>query len=962
MAKWLRVFPLALLFAVPAVVFSDPAPFDLSGPKLEVDVIHAGKTLPISAVPNLAPGDELSIKADLPPGQSVHYLLVAAFLRGATNPPPENWFYSSETWNPKDSDGLKITVPQDAQQVIVFLAPETGGDFKTLIGSVRGRPGAFVRASQDLNQATLDRARLKVYLAAIHKISQTDSEGLKTAGPLLSRSLSIKFDSDCLQKIPELQAPCLMQGQDTLVLDDGHSTSIVQALTSGNAGDLVQQLSNSPAAGFGYYSPYVASVVDIARIMDSFHTAQYQYIPALGTEQGNQLSLELNTPPSFHNPKSVLVMALPAVEAPQMPPLRPVNPKEVYCAEKTELVLPAEGAPLVFATGYAHGMVLRLKGKDGKFVELPVKADAEKGGFVANTAGLSPTNFGDALDGSLHGYWGFEPYDGPEFKLANTHPQHWQLIDDDQQSLIAGHDATVQIETENAACVDSILLQKQTGETLKADWKSTGPNQVAVTLPLKKVKPGKLILEVKEYGSKEPDTIPLQAFTPAGHLDSFTLHAGELSGVLKGSHLDEVKELALNGISFKPGTPASTDGGDGLSMVTLDAKAAGELKEGDEATAKVMLKDGRTLSLDTTVASPRPRVTLIGESVQPAASSAGSNLQLAGQDEVPQNAQLTFSIHAQVPAAFSGEEKIEVATLHGAYLTILTPNNGLTLEDSQVALATLDTGKAFAPSASGPLRFRMIEKGVASDWQPLATLVRLPAFRDLKCPDAPDQPCKLTGSKLFLVDSLSNDAQFDHPTQVPEGFPGYVLSVPHPTGGQLYVKLHDDPSVVNSVLFPAPAQPTSASAAPAASLKPATPGLKPSAANAQSGPLPTAPAAAAPSGQGTVQGPTQDTVEKSTVPGTVVAPSTKPSPNGPASPGPAASKPEPPSAASPAPPNTEQTPQSGSAAAPAGPSAPSSPQGNIPSSAQPGPPGSPSTSSTPAAPASNASSSPAGPK
>jgi hypothetical protein len=946
MANWLRVFPLALLLAVPGVVFADPAPFDLAGPKLEVEVIHAGKTLPISAVPNLAPGDQLSIKADLPPGQAAHYLLVAAFLRGATNPPPENWFYSSETWNPKDKAGLKVTVPQNAQQVLVFLAPETGGDFKTLIGAVRGRPGSFVRASQDLNQATLDRARLKVYLAAVHKVSQTDSDGLKTAAPLLARSLSIKFDSDCLQKIPELQAPCLMQGQDSLVLDDGHSTSIVQALTSGNAGDLVQQLSYSPAAAFGYYSPYVASVVDIARIMDSFHTAQYQYIPALSTEQGNQLSLELNTPPSFHNPKSVLVVALPAVEAPQLPPLHPVNPKEVYCAEKTELVLPAEGAPLVFATGYAHDMVLRLKGKDGKFVELPVKADAEKGGFVANTAGLSPTNFGDALDGSLHGYWGFEPYDGPEFKLENTHPQHWQLVDDDQQSLIAGHDATVQIATENAACVDSILLQKPTGETLKANWKSTGPNQVAVTLPLKNIKPGALILQVKEYGSKEPDTIPLHAFTPAGHLDSFILHAGELTGVLKGTHLDEVKELALNGVSFKPGAVAETDGGDGLSMVTVDAKAAAELKEGDEATAKVTLKDGRVLSLDTAVASPRPKVTLIGESVQPVASSADNNLQLTNQDEVPQNAQLTFSIHAQVPAAFSGEEKVEVATLHGAYLTTLAPNNGLTLEDSQVALAMLDTGKAFAPSASGPLRFRIIEKGVASDWQPLATLVRLPAFRDLKCPDAPDQPCKLTGSKLYLVDSLSNDAQFDHPTQVPEGFPGYVLTVPHPTSGQLYVKLHDDPSVVNSVLFPAEAQPPSAGEAPSASPKPGSPSPKPSSSNPQASPSPNATPAPAPPGQS----------------GTPATPSTKPSTTGPTSPGPDSSKPAPPPAASPAPTTTQQTPQSGGAAVPDGSSDSSSPQGTQPSTAQPGPQATSSTSSPPAAPASNAGSSSAGPK
>jgi hypothetical protein len=909
-----RVSCLVFLLLAPGLAFADPAPFDLAGPKLEVKVTHAGKSLPISEVANLAPGDELSIKVDLPEGQSVHYLLVAAFLRGATNPPPESWFFSSQTWNPRDSEGLKITVPENAQQVLVFLAPETGGDFKTLVGAVRGRPGAFVRASQDLNQATLDRSRLKVYLAAIQKISQTDADRLKTASPLLARSLSIKFDSDCLQKIPELQAPCLMQGREALILNDGHSTSIVDALTTGSAGDLVQQLGSSPAAGFGYYSPYIASIVDIARIMDSFHTAQYQYIPALATEEGDQLSLELNTPPSFHNPKSVLVAALPAVEAPQLPPLHPVDPKEVYCAERTELVLPAEGAPLVFSTGYAHDMVLRLKGKNGKFVDLPVTADAEKGGFVANTAGLSPTNFGDVLDGSLHGYWGFEPYDGPEFRLENTHPQHWQLVDDDQQALIAGHDDTVHIETENAACVDSILLQKPSGETVKADWKPTGPNQVAVTVPLKKVKPGSMQLLVKEYGSKEPDRVPLQAFTQAGHLDSFTVHAGDQTGVLKGSNLDDVADLTVNGVSFKPGAAAAPDDADELPLATADAKAADELKVGDSATAKITLKDGRVLNLATTVAAPRPRVTLIGKSVQPSASSAASDIQLAGPDDVPQNAQLTFSIHAEVPAAFSGEEKIEVATVHGAYLTTLTPANGFTLEDSHVALATLDTGKAFASSAAGPLRFRIIEEGVASDWQPLATLVRLPTFRNLKCPDAPDQPCKLSGSKLFLVDSVSNDAQFDHPAQVPEGFPGYVLPVPHPVGGELYVKLRDDPAIVNPVAFPAETQPASASAIPATTAKPSPAGS------------PTA-ATAAPAAQ--KQDATPPAAAKPVTAGdTAAAPAGNPA--------------APPAA----PPAATQTPQADSGASPAVPSGSSAPQATTPSpsTSQPTPPGNSLTS------------------
>src|SRR5271167_3940135 len=78
-----------------------PAPFDLAGPVLDVRVSRGTTTLPASQVPNLAAGDRIWLKADLPPTQSAHYLLVAAFLRGATNPPPENWFFQCKTWTGK---------------------------------------------------------------------------------------------------------------------------------------------------------------------------------------------------------------------------------------------------------------------------------------------------------------------------------------------------------------------------------------------------------------------------------------------------------------------------------------------------------------------------------------------------------------------------------------------------------------------------------------------------------------------------------------------------------------------------------------------------------------------------------------------------------------------------------------------------------------------------------------------
>jgi hypothetical protein len=34
--------------------------------------------------------------------------------------------------------------------------------------------------------------------------------------------------------------------------------------------------------------------------------------------------------------------------------------------------------------------------------------------------------------------------------------------------------------------------------------------------------------------------------------------------------------------------------------------------------------------------------------------------------------------------------------------------------------------------------------------------------------------------------------------QVPDGFPGNTLPVPHPASGELYVRLRDDPAIVNA--------------------------------------------------------------------------------------------------------------------------------------------------------------------
>ncbi len=476
--KRLGCLNLLLVFLCLGAVAHSESNFDLTGPSLDVRVTRNGSTLPIAQVPNLEAGDRLWLRPDLPQEQSARYLLVVAFLRGSTNPPPDNWFSHANSWS-RDvrEQGITITVPSDAQQAIVFLAPETNGDFSTLRTNVRARPGSFVRASQDLDQASLDRSRLNAYIAAVTQVSLTNPDELKNASKLLARSLSIKVDSDCFQKPSPEQLACLTKDQNAQVLDDGHTQSMVAALTSGASADLIGQLSATPMAGAGAYSPYVGAIVDVVRIMDGMHTAQYQYIPALIEPREDQLLLKLNNPPSFSNPKSVLTVGLPIIGEPQLPPLRAVDPQHVYCAEMSSLVLPVDGAPLVYSSSLGHDFVLHIQGPKGTSLDLPARPEAVRGGFVVDTHNLKVASLDSDVTGVLRGHWGFQSFDGPSFHLASARPASWKLPETDKDALIVGRQDTLHLQAAGAACVDDVSVKEPQGQVVKAAYKLVKPGE-----------------------------------------------------------------------------------------------------------------------------------------------------------------------------------------------------------------------------------------------------------------------------------------------------------------------------------------------------------------------------------------------------------------------------------------------------------------------------------------------------
>ena len=801
-----------LMLSFGLILRADDAAFDLVGPPIKLEVNRGGVKLPISEVPNLAPGDELWIHPELPDDQAAHYLLIVTFLRGSTNPPPEDWFTSAETWSKKvREEGVFVRVPDEAQQAVIFLAPETKGDFRTLKSAVRGRPGSFVRAVQDLDQASLDRSRLDAYLAAIRQTANGDPAKVHAISLLLARSLNIHLDEDCFKKPVEEQAACLTQKGGNLVLNDGHSQSIVGALTNGSPADLVGQLSYTPQAQFGYFSPYVGAIMDMGRILDSLRTAQYQYIPALSLPKKDELELKLNNPPSFHNPKSVIVIALPAIKNEETPPLRSVDAQLPACLQRNPLVLPADGAPLVFSTPLAHDVTLHLETKSGKH-DLPITADASHGGFVVDSSALAAAkldaNSVETLKGTVHGKWGFDPFTGPAYQLQASEQAKWTLPAADSAGLTAGSAHVLHLQSAHAACTDEVSLKDEKGNELKVEWKVAKADQLEVTIPADSAKAtGPIVLNLKQAGIKEDSRISLRIYGEEAQLKQFTAIPGDTHGVLQGKGLNEVDSVELNGAHFQrqAGQKQGNDeAGDELQLAVSDANETTALHPNEKLTAQVKLKDGRSLTVPAFVDSPRPRVSLLNKSIDLGAASESSAIHLANQDEIPQDGSISFSLKTEIPVTFPRGERIEIATADSSFHVLLAIEGGaLTLQDPQTVVGRFDPAKSFGGSAFGPLRFRPVdERDVAGDWKPLAKLVRVPSLKELSCPGDPNQLCTLKGENLFLLEAVAADLQFSHPTIVPDGFISTKLNVPQPIGGTLYVKLRDDPSDVDTLTLP----------------------------------------------------------------------------------------------------------------------------------------------------------------
>jgi hypothetical protein len=741
--------------------------------------------LPLSNVPGLATGDHIAVHMAPPADRGSRFSVVLAFLRGATSPPPADWLFEARPWDPKRAS-IDAAVPPGAQQALILLVPETGGAVKAVTGALRGRPGAFVRAVQELTQASLDRARLDAYLAAARAQETGGGAPSVDATAALARSLAVKVDPACLARQPAVQVACLAQGGGTAVLADAQTTSLAQNL-AGAPADVALAVSSTPQASFGYYSPYIGLVRDLARIFGAFQSAQLQFIPALEIERGAETQLFLNTPPSFRRPQSVLVAPLPAIAAAPPPAITPLG-DGALCATQAPLLAGFTGAPLLYATGYARDVRLRVSLAGGDTLDLPATADPVRGGYLVAT-GADAGKLAGATEGTLHGQWGFEPFTGPRYAMVSPMGAPWRVAD--RASLVVGRDSPLPLVGGAAPCLSAVTLEHD-GDRKPVGWSASGERSVTLKVPLDGADPGEVTLLLDSHGAREPQRLSVRAYSEPSKLSLFTLHAGERAGVLTGSRLDQVASLEVDGVTWRPDVLGRVRSTDRLDMIAAAAPAISQV--GDNKQAKVTLSDGRTATVKVAVAPPRATATLLARSVEPLGPSPGIPVRIADPDALPADMRVRFSLRAPAGASFAAGDTVEVAAGNGGAFARLP----LHLQDAGVAIADFVPATALGQTGYGPARFRLVKDGQPGEWQPLGLIVRLPTIRAVRCAAA-ESRCTVEGGSLYLLRSIAPVGVPGDATTVPDGFTGDTIQVSRSPAGRWRLVLRDAPAVEASI-------------------------------------------------------------------------------------------------------------------------------------------------------------------
>lgn len=774
---------LILLTAGSLFARADDVRFDLNGPTVNVTVTRAGRTLPIAQVPNLLPNDQLQLQTNLPLTQSNHLLLIVVFLRGTTNEPPDDWFTAVQTWKPAGQRPIRVTVPDGAQRVLLFVAPETGGDFDSLRSVVKNNPGLFLRASDSLFKASLEQQRIERYLSGMQAVAAEDETVVAARSAKLASALLLKPNADCFKQPVEDQVDCLTQASAPMLLDSGGNTSVSSAISTGASSDFINEASQNDG---GVYSAYVGTIVDLVHLIGLMHTAQYRYIPALTLPNGATLNTRLNAPPSFSNPKSVIVIALPPIRPSRIPDLHLEHDNQIFCLRNPALVLPLRGSKALYSTTFAHDLYLDFGGP-GRSV--PLTLDVVAGGLLLDRSHLMPPPINQPnipfLKATVRGKWGYDNFEGPTLTFQRVGGSDWKLVG--AESLLARRKAQVQLQGNATACLRSVLLILPGKDAVSISaTPATDSTPITLTLPLDKNEPGTYAVQLLQYGNTSPVTLPIHTYAESGaHVTAAYLSPDQQTITLLGTEATSIRTITVGNAIFHPVDTPSAD-----NDVEFRIQAPVALHATEKAT--LQRNDGSTTEVALSTEQPGVMLHVLSLDAQAENVPGELSVQLRTGAAIPLHSTLRFVLSSD--GRFTASDTVEIATAEGAttQLSFVPGSTGLVLEDLHTAIGTLDADHAFGESAFGALRLRLVRtNGEKGPWVPLGTLVRRPQLSAMHCIAG---SCVLQGKDLFLIKQLSTSDDFSNAMEVSAVTAGDQLTFSAYSSHvhTLYLRLRDD--------------------------------------------------------------------------------------------------------------------------------------------------------------------------
>jgi hypothetical protein len=517
------------------------------------------------------------------------------------------------------------------------------------------------------------------------------------------------------------------------------------------------------------------------------------------------MNLKLNSPPSFYNPKSVIVIALPKIEPSRVPNLRLEDSTQSFCLASPSMSLPFRGAPSLFSTSFPHDLVIAF-GPEESGVHIALVPDAYDGGLIpANPIpeGLLDRFETKASDGSvtvqgrLEGRWGFDQLDGPTLNFQYSPGDDWKLVS--SKAFMAGEDVEVALRGRGTACIHQITISNSSDDSSPVQFdRASGNDNLVLHLPFKDRSAGTYSLAIAQHGTPAIAKVGITVYSNDIRIDKMLLGTGG-SAILLGQHLQKVVSVKVGDQTFVPINAAPEERG-------LQLRAPHAPATDNAPSATVLLQNGGVMTVPVAVEEPGATLKVLSVDSTLVTPKAEIPIGLGSQRDIALHGILHFVVQSE--GVYPRGQDIEISTADDAVRTRISLSSGdLILQDDHTAVGAVDLDKAFGESAFGELRIRAIPSdGTVGNWVTLGRLVRRPHITAVRCTSVDVPTCMVEGSDLFLALAFSTTADFASPIPVPTGFDGSNFAIPmkpYPRTSTLYVRLRDDPDGFATIKIPA---------------------------------------------------------------------------------------------------------------------------------------------------------------